>query len=263
LLWCGADGGQGSRKVQQAKAQEVKYCSDGCRRHKPGPLDRKIEKTIVDLLNAEPGSGIEDTGAKSRVVKGDHRVMVTCDEIEEIMFGERRRQEKMDDANEHHHSASLNGDIGDKDDQGPIHKERAAPSNITTREEMSQETEETLTSAPTDDRSDGDVSSVGHETDGSTESRSRQAGQRRADQREMVRKAARRGVVFGFVQAPTANNLPESRTKGEKRARHTDKHDVDADAGPIRRKCEAVMNGSVVEPSFAKGNWAIRWREDS
>lgn len=28
-----------------------------------------------------------------------------------------------------------------------------------------------------------------------------------------------------------------------------------------RRKCEAVMNGKAVEPSFAKGSWIIRWRE--
>jgi hypothetical protein len=28
-----------------------------------------------------------------------------------------------------------------------------------------------------------------------------------------------------------------------------------------RRKCEAVMGASVVEASFAKGDWAIRWRE--
>ncbi|KAK8133308.1 hypothetical protein PG999_001481 [Apiospora kogelbergensis] len=32
--------------------------------------------------------------------------------------------------------------------------------------------------------------------------------------------------------------------------------------GGRRRYCEAVMNGKVVEPSFAKGNWGIRWREE-
>lgn len=49
----------------------------------------------------------------------------------------------------------------------------------------------------------------------------------------MIRCAARRAVVFGLV-------LGED---GE------------------RRKCEAVMNGKVVEPSFAKGPFSIRWRE--
>jgi hypothetical protein len=28
-----------------------------------------------------------------------------------------------------------------------------------------------------------------------------------------------------------------------------------------KRKCEAVMKGAVVEASFAKGEWGIRWRE--
>lgn len=63
----------------------------------------------------------------------------------------------------------------------------------------------------------------------------RREGQRKADEREMVRRAARRGVAFGFV--------------------------VDNDEGEERKKCEAVMKGVVVEASFAKGEWGIRWRE--
>lgn len=61
----------------------------------------------------------------------------------------------------------------------------------------------------------------------------RREGQRRAEEREMVRKAARRGCAFGFA--------------------------VDGQEG--KRKCEAVMKGSVVEASFAKGEWGVRWRE--
>ncbi|CAI6340058.1 unnamed protein product [Periconia digitata] len=63
----------------------------------------------------------------------------------------------------------------------------------------------------------------------------RREGQRRADEREMVRRAARRLVAFGSAAAD-----------GE---------------GEERRKCEAVMKGVVVEASFAKGEWGIRWRE--
>jgi hypothetical protein len=70
-----------------------------------------------------------------------------------------------------------------------------------------------------------------HETDEMLEKR--RQGQRRAKEREMTKCAARRGVVFGF-------SVNED---GEKRL------------------CEAVMSGKVVEPSFAKGDWAIRWRE--
>lgn len=64
-------------------------------------------------------------------------------------------------------------------------------------------------------------------------------GQQKAHERELVRCAARRGVAFGFL-LKTDPSEPEE-----------------------RKKCEAVMQGKVVEPSFAKGDWSIRWREDS
>lgn len=58
-------------------------------------------------------------------------------------------------------------------------------------------------------------------------------GDKKAHQKEMVKSAARRGVVFGF-EAPVGK----------------------------RKHCECVMpGGKVVEPHFAKGNWGIRWRE--
>ncbi|KAF2033621.1 hypothetical protein EK21DRAFT_58234 [Setomelanomma holmii] len=65
----------------------------------------------------------------------------------------------------------------------------------------------------------------------------RREGQKRADEREMVRKAARRGCAFGFIVDGEGNG--------------------DGD----KRKCEAVMKGTVVEASFAKGEWGVRWRE--
>jgi hypothetical protein len=73
----------------------------------------------------------------------------------------------------------------------------------------------------------------------------RRQGQKRAREREMVRCAARRGVAFGFVSGEKCVNAA-----GEKTA------DLDK-----KRLCEAVMAGKVVEPSFAKGDWSIRWRE--
>jgi hypothetical protein len=62
----------------------------------------------------------------------------------------------------------------------------------------------------------------------------RREGQRRADEREMVRRAARRLVAFGIAGGNESDE---------------------------KRKCEAVMKGVVVEASFAKGEWGIRWRE--
>lgn len=61
----------------------------------------------------------------------------------------------------------------------------------------------------------------------------RREGQRRAEGRELVRCVARRGVAFGFLTG----------------------------VGEERRLCEAVMQGNVVESSFAKGEWGVRWRE--
>lgn len=64
----------------------------------------------------------------------------------------------------------------------------------------------------------------------------RRQGLRKAKERDMVRCAARRGVVFGFR--------------------------IDEGQGVEGRQIyEAVMNGKVVVPSFAKGDWSIRWRE--
>ena len=69
--------------------------------------------------------------------------------------------------------------------------------------------------------------------DAGNDEQKREAGQKRAERRELIRRAARRAVVFG-LQAD----------------------DQKADG----RRCEAVQNGRVVEPSFAKGDFAIRWR---
>lgn len=64
-------------------------------------------------------------------------------------------------------------------------------------------------------------------------------GLRVAKQREQVRQAARRGVAFGFCVA---------REGGDGR-------------GGERRRVEAVQRGRVVEASFAKGEWGVRWKE--
>lgn len=62
----------------------------------------------------------------------------------------------------------------------------------------------------------------------------RPSGEIRAKQREQVRQAARRGVVFGFVKYNGLAKWP---------------------------KCEVVQKGMVVDPSYAKGDFSIRWRE--
>ena len=130
----------------------MKYCSHGCRSRKPGPRDREIEKTIAQILEAKQ--------------------MVSCADIESVVFGEA--------------------------------------------------TEQTST--------DIEVAEVEGSKDYHDQETKRQAGQQRAAQREMVRRAARRGVIFGLDQESNG------------------------------RKCEVVQHGRVVEPSFAKGDFNVRWR---
>ena len=66
------------------------------------------------------------------------------------------------------------------------------------------------------------------------------AGMQRAKQREMVRRCARRMVVFGIGN--TSEDTEGAHQEGG------------------GRELEAVQNNRVVEASFAKGEWGIRWK---
>jgi len=107
----------------------------------------------------------------------------------------------------------------------------------------------------------------------------RREGQRRAEEREMVRRAARRGCAFGFIIKDWASNgtgagklvsvvgscadtqgTTARRKAKSKRARGDSVGDAKEKTNDQRRKCEAIMNGSAVEASFAKGDFAIRYR---
>ena len=80
-----------------------------------------------------------------------------------------------------------------------------------------------------------------------------QLGRHRATSREKVRQAARRGAVFGFLVhalEPTEVSLLSQQSK-----------DLNSDRPP-RRKVEAVQGGRIVEASFAKGPWGVRWKDE-
>ncbi|KAF2645138.1 hypothetical protein P280DRAFT_466375 [Massarina eburnea CBS 473.64] len=81
---------------------------------------------------------------------------------------------------------------------------------------------------------------------------SRVEGQRRAQEREMVRRAARRLVAFGVYGGGKDGEADGGRREGKGGAGGKAKE----------RKCEAVMKNAVVEASFAKGEWGVRWREE-
>ncbi|KAK2039351.1 hypothetical protein LZ31DRAFT_476810 [Colletotrichum somersetense] len=253
-----------SKAAKTAEAKpEAKYCSSRCRGQKPGRLDKEIERAFVRFLQGEE----EVDGAKNKKVKGDTRTLVPCDLVESRVFGDRQDPEKVYGRRKNRASRVIRGnenldsddeavDIRDappRDDrhEGDDPGEEVIDEMLGLGRARSAEQLDPVVQASLSVRSGTRVrppqtqsqvnGSVGGEkgraerTEETDEMREKRAeGQRRAHERELVRCAARRGVVFGFL----------------------------VDGKDERRKCEAVMQGKVVEPSYAKGDWAVRWRED-
>lgn len=254
-----------TKKATKKSNNEVKYCSDRCRNRKPGKLDKKIEQTIVALLDQQKESGLEKTGAKDRFVKGDHRIIVTCDEIEEIVFGSRFDPEKVYGRRKNRKIRAIGGANAD------------AEWKTVDMESSEDSASEDVPPQPMDNKigpiirppqTESDVNfSIGGERgraerteESASDIQKKNDGQRQAEEREMVRRAARRAVVFGFVVEQPLETVSSQASKGSKHKKSVSWEENVAKE-PIKRKCEALMQGSVVEPSFAKGNWSIRWRE--
>ncbi|GAB7325223.1 hypothetical protein MBLNU13_g09292t1 [Cladosporium sp. NU13] len=243
----------GARKTDASRnTTPAKYCSSRCKSRKPGALDRRIEEAFVAQLEGKelptPDSEklgevvhIEDAQRTGREQissrdskkgkkrpKGDSRVLVSCTTVEILVFGDRFDPEKtagrkrdrakrgLPDAEEWTSVDMTDDPVAEEDKEvvdgdllaqvnGGVGGEKGRAERIEENEEMLQK---------------------------------RMEGQQKAHERELVRCAARRGVIFGFIVKVMPGELEE------------------------RRKCEAVMQGKVVEPSFAKGEWSIRWREE-
>jgi hypothetical protein len=254
-----------SRKSNRKIETEVKYCSERCRRNKLKPKDREIEQRIIALLDGQEGSGIEKTAAHSRVVKGDRRIVVTCEEVEEAVFGSRHDPEKVFGRRKNSAPRAIGGDhewtsvdmMSDSSDEPkelqPVSDDGTPSAGTHVR--------------PPQIQSDVNFSVGGERSHAERIEETPEAlakrleGQKRAEEREMVRRAARRAVVFGFAtsEVPTAAEDETGRKSKSK-----SKKVVGPGPKPVagRRMCEALMNGAVIEPSFAKGNWSIRWREE-
>lgn len=268
----------GSRKTQSGNA-EVKYCSDRCRHNKPGSVDRRIEDTFISLLEGEePDLALSDARRTTlvskltrKVMKGDRRIQVACGTVEELVFGSRHDPEKVFGRKKNRAARTLAGNdrewksIDMEDTNGIAEGSRDEP------EELHVESQKnTLGSRIRLPQRASEVNgSVGGEkgwaeckTETVEEVEKRRAGQRRAEEREMVRRAARRACAFGLKVDLNREAASEGHSKSTSwKAKVTDTQDSDSHGSVLRGKCEAVMNGVVVEPSFAKGEWAIRWRE--
>jgi hypothetical protein len=307
------------RKTQNTT--QVKYCSSRCRNSKPGAIDRKIEATFAALLDgATPESLKEDKttegGEKigdakkhkkkgSKSMKGDHRPIIECQVVEEIVFQREKDPEKVYGRRKNRKARFV---VEREEDWKSVDMvDHPAPSNpgattyhqpVTSDEDTVSDSEEELEQGgvvveeprdpselpdsieygygsgkirPPQDQNDVNGSVGGEkgwaerieETEDMKEKR--REGQRRAEEREMVRKAARRGCAFGFVVdsdgAEQKWEKREGKTKVGKEGKKDAEGKVDGESKEERRKCEAVMKGVVVESSFAKGEWGIRWRE--
>jgi hypothetical protein len=253
-----------SKRPAKAQNNPVKYCSDRCRARKPGPLDRRIEQTIVALLDGQEDSGIEKTAALSRRVKGDPRNIITCDEIEEIIFGSRFDPEKVYGRRKNRKSRAIGlnkewKSVDMEDDEPEAVTQPHDPDDISKSHVRPPQEQADVSFSVGGERSRGEKIEVSAE-----DVEKRREGDKRAEEREMVRRAARRLVVFGSAaseQAHDQSTIPESGSKAGRKTKSNKSTDSPAIEATHVRKAEALMNGTVVEPSFAKGNWSIRWRE--
>lgn len=248
-----------SRKTAETASSSTpaKYCSSRCRSHKPGALDRQIEAAFVKFLTGEEplphsskGTRTEKKGGKKG--KGDPRVLVPVDVVEAYVFrhDDRPQEESgatdsvgseagsVDGADDHDIGSAASGSVRSMDDldehsidtatrQVDGHRVAALAVRSGTRVRPPQEVSEVNGSVG------GEKGRAERKAETTEALERRLEGQKRTKEKEMVRSAARRGVVFGFSVKD----------------------------GEDRRKCEAVMHGSVVEPSYAKGDWSVRWRE--
>jgi hypothetical protein len=289
----------GSRKIQTSKnsKETVKYCSERCRHQKPGDVDHVIEQTYVSLLNGEEpairSSGETPNGAptlrKDRIealpkkTKGDPRVTVLCSTVEELVFGSRYDPEKVfgrrknrakRGAPEIGQWRSVDMEDGSSQTYGDSVKRQSEEEDISLTLQDEQQNPFTFGAGkvrPAHGVSDVNFSVGGErgwaeKIEESEELKQRQLdGQRKAEEREAVRCAARRLCAFGVAVIGEVEGPNEGAGAARRKQKKTTKRNFDNDAPSQeekRKKCETLLkDGSVVEASFAKGEWGIRWRE--
>ena len=203
-----------------------KYCSDRCRREKlPAHgqgIEATIERTFVQLLGPpEAGSGKPGT-----------RKIVLCGDVEQRVFGRLpnrgTRRNKGDESSEERSDSEVVSEVKGSDLEEPDEDESDGGVAVhETREAGSDNKNDQATLTP------------------------QQAGRRRAANREKVRQAARRGVVFGFC-IDAEGYIADANCSRKSEA---------SQMIPSRVRAEAVQGGRVVEASFAKGEWGVRWRD--
>lgn len=236
-----------------------------------------------------PSVPLSPKAPQKKKTKGDPRVIISCSTVEVLVFGSRHDPEKLFGRKK---NRARRG-VADGEEWKSVDMEAGPPSaetdtGDTASEGSPRQSEEHAresdgggngdnTSAlfgagkVRPPQSEWDVNgSVGGEkgwaerTEETEETiAKRKEGDLWAHRREMVRCAARRGCAFGFMGGGEPEGGEEAagpKKKGKKKPVDVPEDDGGAQT-ERRRKCEAVMNEQVVEASFAKGEWGIRWRE--
>ena len=274
---------KGSRRANSSKASstEPKYCSEKCKRHRPvkaaGSLDMRVELTLGSLLLDRDPTDVQTNRnelessvpkSKRKAKKGDPRIIITISELEIAVFGNRQDPEKTYGRKKNRAKRG----VPDPEEWKSVDMEDAAQpigpdttevefEYLTDDDEFGDDGMNVMQSHVRPSQSHSTVNgSIGGEK-GRAERveetpdilQKRREGQKRAEDRELVKNAARRAVAFGLlIEGP-----PEVGRDKFRQGYGNDEH-----PNKMRRKCEALMNGNVVDPSFAKGDWSIRWRED-
>ena len=249
-----------------------KYCSNRCRREKPcysrNSYESVIEGTFIRLLGEGRDRRIVECGEVQREVFGTGG----SEDVEQNETTAKVGKVAAEGRDENEGRAEAASETEDEDGGGvpiPIHVAEDQPSRYPRSEGYCGRCDEHFPShhklykhlqrrecIPVASKG-GDSVSDSAATKGSGLSSTSQIdedsakmGMKVAKQREQVRQAARRGVVFGFVIEGESDS--KVGRDGEEGAR------VGKEG---RRKVEAVQNGRVVEASFAKGEWGVRWRD--
>jgi hypothetical protein len=257
----------GTRKADANKnGTPAKYCSSRCKSRKPGAQDRRIENAFVALLQGEEFDQTDDTKTQElqhvedaertgrvkisardskkgkKKPKGDSRILVSCSAVENLVFGDRHDPTKIAGRNRDRAQRGVPDDgewktVDMTDEYQPEEDGEAIDGDLLARMSIRSGTRV----RPSQDVSEvnggvgGEKGRAERIEENEEMLQKRIEGQQRAHERELVRCAARRGIAFGFASG--------------------------SGSGEQVKKCEAVMQGKVVESSFAKGDWSIRWRE--
>jgi hypothetical protein len=279
-----------SKKPNPNPKTTPKFCSERCKRHKPSlsptSAEVHVEKALIALLEnrappppykftAQDETETPPSSISAPRKKGESRVLLPLSILEEAVFGPRGNPERSYGRrrNRAFRGVREDGQWRSVDMEGDSGGERngARPEPISTWEgaedfegdDLEIEGGVKLERKGWDDESE-DLGGGG-EAETEEMAAKRRAGQKKAEEREFVRCVVRRAVVFGIeVEGWEGVGGGAGSTKKGKRGKAKD-----AEADEImevnvrpRRKCEAVMSGQVVEPSFAKGDWSVRWRDE-